>query len=763
MQIRPMENGYPTKDILPFSDVTLEPSQVEVSENASIATRFNFPAPVYIPMSEEHCFVLFSDSNEYKVWISRMGDIDITGTRTISEQPYAGVLFKSQNASTWTADQYEDLKFSLYRAQFDTSVTGRAIFNNTKLGLANDGILSLVNNSVTTIKPKQLITLPTGTSYNFTVGARIIQTPSTASATVVEFDAAANPQTILVTDIVGTFAQGFIDGNGDPFQSLKSSQGTATIVMSTVNNGVFEVGDVITGSSSGATAVVTNYVSGTQTITANYVDSQFDVSNDTLSEPGGVSGTLSSASYGGDSYTAYPALTPAPRTGDKKIQIFHPNHGMHNRSNNVTISGVESEVPSTVLTSTLSSTATSISVQEAGGFHKIINGQNIGNTNQGYIKIVAASEATTMSAIPGEDEATEAWRNWDPDNEIIAYSAINDTGTTITVATSGRGSASTVAKEWPSGSVVYCYNLDGIPLTEINKTHTAIDDPTLDSYTLATTSISSVGIRGGGAGTTATQNVPFEMITPTIQVMNFKETSIEASVNTTSGTSIGSGGTIADQASFINNGTYDIIQINEENQYDNPRIICSQINEDNKLEGNKSFIMRIDMKTEKANLTPVIDLDRVSAITTSNRVNSWSGGAQVLGLQSEIDTTANVSLLPSGDQNEAVYLTKIAKLANISRSIKIMIAMQRFGDSNISLYYRVQKPGSDKAMRDIGFVAIPIPDVGSTNVGEEEWEDFEYTVEGEEFQAFQIKIVMKSTSQAKVPLIKDFRAIAFAS
>ncbi len=763
MQIRPMENGYPTKDILPFSDVTLEPSQVEVSENASIATRFNFPAPVYIPMSEEHCFVLFSDSNEYKVWISRMGDIDITGTRTISEQPYAGVLFKSQNASTWTADQYEDLKFSLYRAQFDTSVTGRAIFNNTKLGLANDGILSLVNNSVTTIKPKQLITLPTGTSYNFTVGARIIQTPSTASATVVEFDAAANPQTILVTDIVGTFAQGFIDGNGDPFQSLKSSQGTATIVMSTVNNGVFEVGDVITGSSSGATAVVTNYVSGTQTITANYVDSQFDVSNDTLSEPGGVSGTLSSASYGGDSYTAYPALTPAPRTGDKKIQIFHPNHGMHNRSNNVTISGVESEVPSTVLTSTLSSTATSISVQEAGGFHKIINGQNIGNTNQGYIKIVAASEATVMSAIPGEDEATEAWRNWDPDNEIIAYSAINDTGTTITVATSGRGSASTVAKEWPSGSVVYCYNLDGIPLTEINKTHTAIDDPTLDSYTLATTSISSVGIRGGGAGTTATQNVPFEMITPTIQVMNFKETSIEASVNTTSGTSIGSGGTIADQASFINNGTYDIIQINEENQYDNPRIICSQINEDNKLEGNKSFIMRIDMKTEKANLTPVIDLDRVSAITTSNRVNSWPGGAQVLGLQSEIDTTANVSLLPSGDQNEAVYLTKIAKLANISRSIKIMIAMQRFGDSNISLYYRVQKPGSDKAMRDIGFVAIPIPDVGSTNVGEEEWEDFEYTVEGEEFQAFQVKIVMKSTSQAKVPLIKDFRAIAFAS
>ena len=763
MQIRPMENGYPTKDILPFSDVTLTPDMVEVSENASVATRFTFPAPVYIPESEEHCFVLFSDSNEYRVWISRMGDIDITGTRTISEQPYAGVLFKSQNASTWTADQYEDLKFSLYRAKFDTGVTGRVVFNNTKLGLANDGILSLINNPITTIKPKQVITLPTGNVYNFTVGARIIQSPSNAEATIVEFDSTANPQTLLVSDIIGQFQQGFIDGQGDPFQSLKSSQSTVTIVCSTVNNGVFETGDIITGSSSGATAIVTNYDSPTQTITANYVDSQFDIANDTLTEPGGVSATLTSATYAGDSYTAYPSLAPSVRDVDKKIHVFHPNHGMHNRSNNVEIKGVESEVPSTILTSTLSSTATSISVQDAASFHTVINGTNINATNVGYLKIVSAEDAKRMEAIPGDDGATEAFTNWDPDHEIIAYSAINGTGTTVTVATSGRASAGTVAKEWPAGSVVYCYNLDGIPLTEINKVHTAISDPTLDSYTLATDSVATVGIRSGGAGTTATQNVPFELITPTVTVMNFRETSVAPSVNTTSGTSIGDGGTIVDQASFINNGTYQEIQINEENYFDNPRIICSQINEDNKLEGNKSFTMRIDMSSTADNLTPVLDLDRVSIITTSNRINNWPGGQQVLGLQHEINTATNVSLLSQGDQNEAVYLSKVARLANVSRSIKVMIALQRFGDSNVQLYYRTQKPGSETSIFESGFIAIPVPEVGSQNIGEEEWEDFEYTVSGEEFQAFQIKIVMTSKNQAKVPLIKDFRAIAFAS
>ena len=775
MQIRPMENGYPTKDILPFSDCTLIPSQVEISENASIATKFEFPAPVYIPESEEHCFVLFSDSNEYKVWISRMGDIDITGTRTISEQPYAGVLFKSQNASTWTADQYEDLKFNLYRAKFNTSVTGSAVFNNASLGAGNDGLASLVNNPITTIQPQQNITLATGVTYAFTVGARVIQSPSNAQGTVKEFDSTSDPQVLTVTDISGTFVQGIVDNSGNITNAMKSSQSSATIVLSTISNGVFEVGDVITGSSSGATATVTAYNSGTSTITANYVSKAFDVGNDTLSEPGGVSGTISSASYSGDSYTGYPVSQPTVRAGDKKIIVFQPNHGMHNRANNVEIKNVVSEIPSTTLTSNLSSTATTLSVNDAGSFHKVVNGRPISTTNPGYVMLVGES-ADNLALDPpsppgGDDDATEAWRSIMhvvAAKEIISYSAISDNGKEITVAPSGRGITSAVmntgaALTWPSETTVRCYNLDGIPLTEINKIHTAIGDPTLDTYSLSTQSVATVGIATGGSNVSSSQNIPFELITPTIQVLNFKETDIAPTLNTTSGTSIGTGGQVVDQASFVNNGQYDQIQLNEENYYDNPRIICSNINEANKLEGAKSLTMRINMTTEKDNLTPVIDLDRVSVITTSNRINQWPGGPQVLGIQSEIDTTGDVSLLSGGDQNEAIYLTKIAKLANISRSIRLMISMQRYGDSNIDIYYRTQKAGSDKPMNEVGFVKIPVPEIGSTNVGEEEWEDFEYTVEGQEFQAFQIKIVMKALNQAKVPLIKDLRAIAFAS
>ena len=71
----------------------------------------------------------------------------------ISEQPYIGVLFKSQNASTWTPTQYEDLMFKIYRAEFTLPTTGstsKLILENAQLGEANGGFLNLRTNALQT-------------------------------------------------------------------------------------------------------------------------------------------------------------------------------------------------------------------------------------------------------------------------------------------------------------------------------------------------------------------------------------------------------------------------------------------------------------------------------------------------------------------------------------------------------------------------------------------------------------------------------------
>ena len=62
----------------------------------------------------------------------------------ISNQPYLGSLFKSQNASTWEPSQWEDLKFVLYRADFVE--TGSVEFYNPSLKKGNNQIPLLTEN-----------------------------------------------------------------------------------------------------------------------------------------------------------------------------------------------------------------------------------------------------------------------------------------------------------------------------------------------------------------------------------------------------------------------------------------------------------------------------------------------------------------------------------------------------------------------------------------------------------------------------------------
>ena len=128
VEIRNMVNGYPGQTVMPFSVVTLNPSDVNLSSDGSTATTFTFESPVYLEDKHEYCFVVYSNSNDYECFISRMGETDLITGQTISGQPYAGSLFLSQNASTWTAEQTDDLKFHMKAVKFTTNESANMFF-----------------------------------------------------------------------------------------------------------------------------------------------------------------------------------------------------------------------------------------------------------------------------------------------------------------------------------------------------------------------------------------------------------------------------------------------------------------------------------------------------------------------------------------------------------------------------------------------------------------------------------------------------------
>ena len=167
LQIRPVETGVPSSVILPFGEVVLDPNEVEVSQDASVPTKFTFESPLYLPGDNERfAIVLISDSLNYNVWISRMGEIDISTVGLpdeqqiiISQQPALGSLFKSQNGATWDPSAFEDLKFTINRAAFNIDATGVGRFFSPELKEGNDQIIILPDNPVTALSKKAVVGL----------------------------------------------------------------------------------------------------------------------------------------------------------------------------------------------------------------------------------------------------------------------------------------------------------------------------------------------------------------------------------------------------------------------------------------------------------------------------------------------------------------------------------------------------------------------------------------------------------------------------
>ena len=142
VSIRETENGYPTQRIVPGTETILYPHEDGsgsvkntiytgmVSSTGAVACPVTFEHPVYLSQDVEYAIVLISNSDTYKVAVAETGAFDLQTNARVAKQPYNGVFFKSQNGSTWTAEQGKDLKFKLYRAEFTNSGTTVTFVND---------------------------------------------------------------------------------------------------------------------------------------------------------------------------------------------------------------------------------------------------------------------------------------------------------------------------------------------------------------------------------------------------------------------------------------------------------------------------------------------------------------------------------------------------------------------------------------------------------------------------------------------------------
>jgi len=156
-------------------------------------------------------------------------------------------------------------------------------------------------------------------------------------------------------------------------------------------------------------------------------------------------------------------------------------------------------------------------------------------------------------------------------------------------------------------------------------------------------------------------------------------------------------------------------------------------------------------------------------ITTSNRINNMTAGLSTgTGYTMQYGTSGwstltDPSTAPKGDPNEAIYITRLTRLSSKATSLQVSFSSSRHPDTSFAIYFKALSVGSSTPLDESNWVNIGgQTNYNSTATEEELWKEYAYETKGLDFNAFQIKIVMKSTNQAKVPLISDFRAIALA-
>lgn len=119
VEFRTTNNNTPSSKIMPFTTVTKSPNEINVSEDGTVATRFTFRAPVYLQDNEMYALVVKTDEPGAQVFVSEVGKEDIATENIVTVQPLTGSLYLSQNSKEFEINPLLDLKFRMYRAQFD--------------------------------------------------------------------------------------------------------------------------------------------------------------------------------------------------------------------------------------------------------------------------------------------------------------------------------------------------------------------------------------------------------------------------------------------------------------------------------------------------------------------------------------------------------------------------------------------------------------------------------------------------------------------
>ena len=286
----------------------------------------------------------------------------------------------------------------------------------------------------------------------------------------------------------------------------------------------------------------------------------------------------------------------------------------------------------------------------------------------------------------------------------------------------------------------------GIAANNINgvRVITAIDGDNLQFVSGASQSASS-STTGGGSFTIERQNM-FETMLVKVENILPPSTQIDLSAKLTSGKSLA-----GSETAYQKETSYTSYPINRNVYFQTPKLLSTKRNSDANLGSNvKSSSFKVNFTSVSDKVTPVVDMQRTSVSTIHNRID------QNNAINSVVETSAR------GGSSLAKHLTRPVTLAEKAKGLKIMLAANKPSAASFDVYYRTNNSGR---LLDQDFILISPEAAMPSDDNPSIYRDYRYLPGGiggnlDDFDQFQVKIVMKSTNSAKAPRFGDLRIIA---
>ena len=156
---------------------------------------------------------------------------------------------------------------------------------------------------------------------------------------------------------------------------------------------------------------------------------------------------------------------------------------------------------------------------------------------------------------------------------------------------------------------------------------------------------------------------------------------------------------------------------------------------------------------------PISKRDDGSSITFDSTLNSGSGNVSLV--QIERFAAENISNA-SGSMSR--YVSKRVDFTDSNTFIRINFAANIPSESSVEVWYKTNPVGYTGDFNALPYKRITSPDSKIINAKNETnaFYDTAWSASESNFDAIQVKLVMKSTNSSQVPRIKDLRIICCA-